>query len=73
MDSDFLDQIIKLKRALESEIQTLTYMIGSKKQQIRELGEYTYTNCEHQWEEDIIDLLERSKKIVYCKNCELTK
>tara|TARA_Y100000590_G_C15450078_1_gene912353 strand:- start:363 stop:584 length:222 start_codon:yes stop_codon:yes gene_type:complete len=73
MDSEFLDKIIKLKNSLESEIQSLNYLIGSKKEQIRELNEYIYKNCEHIWEEDIIDLFERSNKIVYCKNCELTK
>ena len=68
-----LKKLIKIKRAHESEIQYLTYLIQTKRDNINMLNEYILTNCKHEWTDDIIDLLESSQKITYCKHCELTK
>jgi|SaaInlV_100m_DNA_4_1039707.scaffolds.fasta_scaffold24162_2 hypothetical protein len=72
MDS-FLEQLIHMKKSIESEMQSLTYMIQEKKDHIRCLNDYIYEHCEHEWVNDIIDLIERSQKITYCKHCESSK
>ena len=69
----FLEQLIRMKKSIESEIQSLTYMIQEKKDHIQCLNSYIYEHCEHEWVNDIIDLIERSQKITYCKHCESAK
>ena len=68
-----LDRIIRMKRNFESEIQTLTYMIQEKRENIVFFDEYINKHCKHEWVEDYIDLLEKTQKIIYCKHCELSK
>ena len=41
---------------------------------IEQLNELIYSNCQHEFVEDIIDLsTDRSKQITYCRICEYTK
>ncbi len=68
-----MKEIIQLRRELEGEIQTLTYLIEAKKNQVRQLNEYICENCDHKWMNDYIDCLESSRRITYCEKCESTK
>ncbi len=41
---------------------------------LKDINTYIKEHCAHEWEEDWIDLtLDKSKRIEYCKICNLTK
>jgi len=64
---------IELKKEIESEIQTLSYLIVRKREQVRQLNLQIMSECPHKWVDDMIDCLESSQKITYCTRCELSK
>lgn len=48
--------------------------INNCKNQLVRLKNQIYYMCQHEWIEDFIDISpEKSKKIIYCQSCLLTK
>ena len=69
-----LKTLIQLKKMLQQDIQFLKVELEEKQMRLRETEKVIYENCEHYWVHDDIDITpDRSKHIIYCEICELSK
>ena len=84
-----LKQLNEKRDKIENKIYSMTYNsshynfikpeqlkteINNCKNQLIKLKNQIYYICEHEWIEDYIDITpDKSKKIIYCHSCLLTK
>ena len=68
------DLIIKLKKHMEIEVQSLKNQLEDKTELLEELRQYCNEHCQHIWIYDWIDTdVENSQQIIYCEKCEISR
>ena len=66
--------IIKLKKYMEIEVQSLKNQLEDKTELLEELRQYCNEHCTHVWIHDMIDINpDKSQTIIYCEKCETYK
>tara|TARA_B110000008_G_C16935950_1_gene550569 strand:- start:481 stop:747 length:267 start_codon:yes stop_codon:yes gene_type:complete len=73
---EHLQFLINYKDMLEQSIESMTYKIQDRTEELEKIKDFLHENCEHQLDMDYIDTMKNgetmSQMIKYCKNCKLT-
>jgi|TARA_B110000008_G_C16436024_1_gene349852 predicted transcriptional regulator len=73
---EHLQFIINYKDMLEQSIESMTYKIQDRTEELKKIKDFLHENCDHNIEIDYIDSMKNgetmSQMIKYCKNCKLS-